>query len=45
MDIAPERPEEFSPGLDPEMQEMADALADFKEKTIKKMKKSSSRKK
>lgn len=29
---APERPEEFAPGLDPELQEMADALADFKEK-------------
>jgi Mn-containing catalase len=30
--LAPERPEEFAPGLDPELQEMADALADFKEK-------------
>lgn len=30
--MAPERPEEFSPGLDPELQELADALADFKEK-------------
>jgi len=29
---APERPEEFAPGLDPELQEMADALNDFKEK-------------
>jgi Mn-containing catalase len=29
---APERPEEFAPGLDPELQEMADALADFKQK-------------
>jgi len=29
---APERPEEFAPGLDPELQEMADALANFKEK-------------
>jgi len=29
---APERPEEFAPGLDPELQEMADALIDFKEK-------------
>ncbi len=45
MDMAPERPEEFSPGLDPEMQEMADALVDFKEKTIKKMNKSKSGKK
>jgi len=45
MDMSPERPEEFSPGLDPEMQEMADALADFKEKTMKKMNKNSSGKK
>ena len=29
---APERPEEFAPGLDPELQELADALTDFKEK-------------
>lgn len=29
---APERPEEFSPGLDPELAEMADALANAKEK-------------
>lgn len=29
---APERPEEFAPGLDPEMQELADALNDVKEK-------------
>ena len=34
---APERPEEFAPGLDPEMQEMADALLAFKEKTVKDM--------
>jgi Mn-containing catalase len=27
---APERPEEFSPGLDPELQELADALAEVK---------------
>lgn len=32
---APERPEEFAPGLDPELQEMADALTDFKEKMKK----------
>jgi len=32
---APERPEEFSPGLDPELQELADALADVKEKIKK----------
>jgi Mn-containing catalase len=30
--LAPERPEEFAPGLDPELQEMADALNVFKEK-------------
>lgn len=30
-----ERPEEFSPGLDPELQELADALADVKEKVKK----------
>ena len=29
---APERPEEFAPGLDPELQELADALNEFKEK-------------
>ena len=29
---APERPEEFSPGLDPELQELADALVELKEK-------------
>ncbi|OLY90738.1 Mn-containing catalase [Cnuella takakiae] len=28
---APERPEEFSPGLDPELKALADALAEFKE--------------
>ena len=28
---APERPEEFAPGLDPELQELADALSAFKE--------------
>lgn len=32
---APERPEEFAPGLDPELQEMADALNNFKEKMAK----------
>lgn len=35
--VAPERPEEFAPGLDPEMQALADALSEFKEKTIKDM--------
>lgn len=29
---APERPEEFAPGLDPELQGMADAFTEFKEK-------------
>lgn len=32
---APERPEEFSPGLDTELQELADALANVKEKIKK----------
>ena len=32
--MAPERPEEFAPGLDPELQELADALNSFKEKMI-----------
>jgi Mn-containing catalase len=27
----PERPEEFSPGLDPDLQDLVDALADYKE--------------
>ena len=36
---APERPEEFSPGLDPELQELADALENVKTK----IKKSSSK--
>jgi Mn-containing catalase len=35
--LAPERPEEFAPGLDPEMQSLADALAEFKDKTLKDM--------
>lgn len=29
--LAPERPEEFAPGLDPELQELADAFSAFKE--------------
>ncbi len=33
---APERPEEFAPGLSPEMQEMADAFNEYKEKVAKK---------
>src|SRR5688572_20557596 len=32
---APERPEEFAPGLDPELQELTDALAALKEKIKK----------
>jgi Mn-containing catalase len=34
---APERPEEFSPGLDPELKELADALAEAKAKVKKAM--------
>ena len=33
--MAPERPEQFSPGLDPELQELADALTEFKDKLAK----------
>jgi Mn-containing catalase len=29
--MAPERPEEFAPGLDPELQALADAFTEFKE--------------
>lgn len=32
---APERPEEFAPGLDPELQALVDALSDYKEKQAK----------
>ena len=32
--LAPERPEEFAPGLDPELQELADALTEFKENLV-----------
>jgi len=35
---SPERIEEFAPGLDAEMQEMVDALTDYKEKTLRKRK-------
>lgn len=35
--VAPERPEEFAPGLDPELQQLADAFTEFKEKTLKDM--------
>jgi Mn-containing catalase len=34
--MAPERPEEFAPGLDPDLQELADALTEFKEDYISK---------
>jgi Mn-containing catalase len=36
---APERPEEFSPGLDPELQELADAYTELKSKMSSKVKK------
>lgn len=36
---APERPEEFAPGLDPELQSLADAFSEFKEKTLKELEK------
>jgi len=42
---APERPEEFSPGLDPELQELVDALTDFKEKAATAAKKKAPKKK
>jgi Mn-containing catalase len=29
--MAPERPEEFAPGLDPELQDLADAFSEFKD--------------
>ena len=32
--LAPERPEEFAPGLDPELQALADALTAFKENLV-----------
>lgn len=36
---APERPEEFAPGLDPELQKLTDAFTEFKEKEVKEMEK------
>jgi len=42
--MAPERPEEFAPGLDPELQELADALNNFKENMMAPKKTSSIRK-
>jgi Mn-containing catalase len=41
---APERPEEFAPGLDPEMQKLADAFTEFKETMTAPKKKTSSKK-
>ena len=38
---APERPEEFALGLDPELQSLVDALAEYKETTAKKAAKKS----
>jgi Mn-containing catalase len=32
--LMPERPEEFAPGLDPELQELADALDNFKQNLL-----------
>ena len=42
--MAPERPEEFAPGLDPELQELADALNNFKENMMAPKKTSAIRK-
>ncbi|HVG12292.1 MAG TPA: manganese catalase family protein [Flavisolibacter sp.] len=42
--MAPERPEEFAPGLDPELQELADALNNFKENMMSPSKTSTSTK-
>ena len=42
---APERPEEFAPGLDPELQELADAFSEFKEKVMKTETKNTQKKK
>ena len=36
--MAPERPEEFAPGLDPELQELADAFTEFKDNLLAKKK-------
>jgi hypothetical protein len=38
--MAAERQEEFAPGLDPELQELADAFTEFKENLINPKKKS-----
>lgn len=41
---APERPEEFAPGLDPDLQKLADALTEFKENMLGSKEKSNSKK-
>ena len=41
---APERPEEFAPGLDPELQDLADAFTEFKENMIAPKKKAAVKK-
>jgi Mn-containing catalase len=38
--MAPERPEEFAPGLDPELQQLADAFSEFKTNMLAPKKKS-----
>ncbi|MDB5206800.1 MAG: Mn-containing catalase [Flavisolibacter sp.] len=38
--MAPERPEEFAPGLDPELQALADAMTEFKDNLLNPKKKS-----
>jgi Mn-containing catalase len=42
--MAPERPEEFAPGLDPELQNLADAFSEFKDNMLKTQLKTSSKK-
>jgi Mn-containing catalase len=42
--MAPERPEEFAPGLDPELQNLADAFSEFKENMLKTQSKSATKK-
>jgi Mn-containing catalase len=43
--MAPERPEEFAPGLDPELQDLADAFKEFKEQMLAPKKKAAVAKK
>src|SRR5688500_9286306 len=42
--MAPERPEEFAPGLDPELQNLADAFSEFKENMLKTQAKTAAKK-